>query len=464
MSDKKGGRTLIFVLFGVAVLVLGGLAFRSSDSGGNTEVSAMFKDAYPIVGGSTVKIGGVQVGSVDHIDLQGGMARVVMNLNQEALPVHTDARATIVTQDLLGEKFIQLDRGTANAPVLQSGGTLNETQTNRVVDLQDVLNFADTPTSTALSAMITGTGEGLRGNGKNASDALAALAPTMHQTDMLVKVLNAQNNQLNQLVDNAQPVASALASNNGQDLDSLVSSTTKTLSTVASQQQALRDTLTELPTAIASARRTLGQLAGVTEPTTDVLSSIRPATDNLSDISSELKRFSDAADPALGSLPPVLDKAKDLLDQARPVVSDLRPAGPDIKSVTGSFRNLNKTALTHLTDALELAKGWTLATTDYDSNAHYFKAILGFSPNDLGPFGLGPVPGAPRSYPAPQLPAPPEPQYGKDTQPLEPEGPGDPRTSRPTGSSGDSATGLSSEQEHSMVGQMLGGRTMGGGS
>jgi phospholipid/cholesterol/gamma-HCH transport system substrate-binding protein len=462
MKSKSSSRVAM-VVAGVVLLAVSGLVYNSHRTK-TVQISAMFADAYPMVAGSTVKIAGVQVGSVDKVVPDNGQARIIMDLDTEAMPLHTDARATIVTQDLLGERFIKLERGTPNAPVLPDGGTLSKTQTNRVVDLQDVLNAADTPTSTALAALITSSGDGLRGNGKNASDTLAALAPAMHHADDLVRILNQQNSQLNTLVDTAQPVASALASNNGQDLDQLVSSTTQTLGTVAGQQQDLRQALANLPGALTSARRTLSQLAGVAGPTTDSLASIRPTTDNLSDISSELMDFSEAADPALESLPPVLDRAKDLFEQARPVVGDLHRAGPSIRDITRSFRNLDATSLSHLNDALELAKGWSVATADYDSIAHYFKAYVGLTPADLGVMGLGPVPGAPRkAVPNLPMPAPPEVPFDQVGKQLEPQGPGDPRTARPTGS-GNSATGLSPGQEHGMVGQLLGGQMMGGGN
>jgi phospholipid/cholesterol/gamma-HCH transport system substrate-binding protein len=446
------------VMAGVLLLAVAAMVYKTNKPN-TVQVSAMFTDAYPMVAGSKVKIAGVQVGSIDRVLPERGMAKIVMNLSPEVMPMHTDARATIVTQDLLGERFIALDRGSAGAPQLTSGGTLSETQTNRVVDLQDVLNAADTPTSTALAAMITTSGEGLHNNGKNASDTIAALAPAMRRADDLVSILNEQNKQLNTLISDAQPVASAVASDHGQDLDNLIGSTTKTLGTVADQQQQLRDTLVDLPGTLTSARRTLHQLAGVAEPTTRTLASLRPTTDKLADLSDELRNFSDAADPALESLPSLLKRAKDLFDEARPVARDLNRAGPDIRDTTAAFHNLDKTALSHLTDALELAKGWSLATTDYDSIAHYFKAYAGVSPSQLGVMGLGPVPGAPRKLvPNIPMPAPVEPPFDKLGKQLEPEGPGDPRTARPTGSGrGDGATGLSPAQEQGMVGQLLGG-------
>lgn len=463
MISKGRSRAVVAVVVGVVLLAVAGLVYMGGKPK-TVEVSAMFADAYPMVAGGNVKIAGVTVGQIEKVVPENGLARVVMDLNEEVIPLHTDSRATIVTQDLLGERFIALDRGSANAPVLPPGGTLSKTQTNRVVDLQDVLNAADTPTSAALAAFITTTGDGLRDNGQHTSDAIKALAPTMRQADKLVKILNGQNTQLNRLIDNAQPVASAVSSNNGQDLDHLVGSTTTMLGSIGEQQQAVRDTLTQLPNTINSARRTLGELAGVAGPTADNLESLRPTTDNLSDVSDELRRFSDAADPALGSLPPVLNRVSDLLEKARPVAADLRPASGDVRDVTHSLKDLNKTAVSHLNDLMELAKGWTVATAGYDSVSHYFKAYAKISPTQLGVIAASPIPGPQRSFPILPMPAPPEPPFNKVGKNVEPKGPGDPRTAEPYDSPGGGATGLTPQQEQGMVGQMLGGKKLGGGS
>jgi phospholipid/cholesterol/gamma-HCH transport system substrate-binding protein len=452
-------KPLIIVLALVVVLGIGGAVF-SATRPPTVHISAIFADAYPMAPGNTVKIAGVGVGSVESVEPYNGKAKVVMAVSPEVLPMHTDGRATIITQDLLGERYIGLERGTPGAPILEDGGTLAETQNNNVVDLQDVLNMVDNPTATSLAALITTNGEGLRNNGQNASDTIRALAPTMGQVDKLVKVLNAQNAQLNALIDNAKPVAAAVTSNGGKDLDGLIDSTSNLMNTVGDQQVALGDTLKQLPGTFNSAQRTLHQLGSVAGPMATTLGNLRPTTDNLNQISHEASTWADAAEKPVKTIPHLLDRLNSLLDELRPVANDLRPAAQHIRGVTKSFRQLNSTALPHLTDLMELAKGWTEATTDYDSNGHYFKAILGFSPNQLAPIVTGAIPGAPRTYPKFPLPSPPEAPFNKVGQATMPEGPGDPRTSQPTGGTNadnKSATGLTQGQEHNMIGQMLGG-------
>lgn len=457
MSQKRSGLfKAVSAVVAILVVVAGVAYFSNSGDHKTIPVVAEFKDAFPMQPGNVVKIAGVQVGTISAITLDHGLARVSMDVDPEVLPLHTDAKATITTESLLGERYVALDRGTPSAPLLGDPAVIRTPQTNRDVDLQEVLNAADTPTSVALAGLISTTGSGLRGNGGKAAAAISALQPALHQTDQLVGILNQQNAQLNHLVDDAAPVADAFAADQGRRLDSMVGSTTETLSVVAARQQALRDTLQQLPSSLASARRTLAQLAGTADPAANTLADIRPTTDNLKDISGELRDFADAADPALGSLPPVLDRAKDLFDQARPVAEQLRESGGNLRGTADGLHGLLGNFLDlRFTDLMEVLKGWSLATADYDSISHYFKAEVVTDPKSDGELVASPIPGM-SSSPIPgglPAPAPLEPRLDQLGKPITPPH----STERPKQGPNAGATGLTPNQEDSMMGQLLGG-------
>jgi phospholipid/cholesterol/gamma-HCH transport system substrate-binding protein len=110
---------------------------------------------------------------------------------------------------------------------------------------------------------------------------------------------------------------------------------------------------------------------------------------------------------------------------------------------------------------MEFMKGWTLSTSDYDGISHYFRAVTPYSPKTLGETAAGPIPGAPKD-PVPNLPLP---KGGRTPLPGSAHGAPDEGSSLPQlpGSSNgaadqnDGATGLSPNQENSMMDQMLGG-------
>jgi phospholipid/cholesterol/gamma-HCH transport system substrate-binding protein len=448
-------------LVGAGVLgaaLLGNQLVGSDVDDDQVRVVAVFADASPLVPGNVVKAAGVDVGTITDIELDNGKAEVEMVVDRSVLPLHEDVSATITTQDLLGERFVLLDRGSPEAPELAGPMIIREENTSRVVDLQDVLSSLDTPTSAALAALVTETGEGLRGKGKRADLAIAALRPAMTQTRDLAAILSEQNELLGRLVDNAQPVAAALGADHGRQLDHLVGSATESLDIVASERASLKAALQRLPGTMASARAALAELAGVADPATRTLASLRPVTDDLDDISGELQRFADAADPALASLPRVLDRADKLLAQAAPVVAALRPAARDLVPTAAAAERLTTGAVSgqHLTNLMEFVKGWSMATSDYDAISHYFKAMVPLSPNALGDTAAGLVPALPddilHGLPVPTAPEVPLP--GRDGAEKKGSVSMDPV---PDASDPGSATGLSKPQENALLEQLLGG-------
>ncbi|HWJ11523.1 MAG TPA: MlaD family protein, partial [Nocardioides sp.] len=272
---KKG---LVAAAAAVVLLVATAAGTVGGSDDDAVEVVAMFSDASPLLPGNVVKAAGVDVGTIESIDVEDGKAKVTMKVDRVALPLHQDVTATITTQDLLGERFVTLDRGSADQPELSSPMVIPEEQTSRVVDLQDVLNSVDTPTAEGLSALLTESGEALRGHGGKTDEALAALAPALRQADDLAAILRDQNQLLGRLVDTAQPVASSLATEDGKAMDELVESATRLLETTSAERAALRTALTELPSTLISARATLAELAGTAGPATRTLRALRPVT------------------------------------------------------------------------------------------------------------------------------------------------------------------------------------------
>lgn len=449
--------TRITTMTAAAVLAASGLVACgpvSGDEGDNTTiVTAMFADVSPMVPGNVVKASGIKVGTIEDIDLEDGLARVSMRVEEGVLPLHEDATVKVVTQDLLGERFLELDRGTASAPPLGADEVIDIGHTRRVVDLDQVLNAMDDPTGAAFAALLSTLGEGVAGNGRDVKAALRALAPAMRNTQDLSAVLDEQNDVLGQLVSQTAPVAKALASERGDNLDRLVESGTATLDAVARQRQQAAAALQEMPATLAQARQSMARVAGVADDTAATLRGMRPFTDQVSDISRELRDYSAAADPALTSLRPVLRRGQELIDEAAPLVRALSESSGSLRSVSRSARTLTDQALSkRLTNLMEFVKGWSLATTDYDAISHYFKAIVPVSPKVLGQVGVGPVPGAESPVPNLPLPEPPSlPLPGAGSGGLL--GLGQPDDAKPDGG----GTGLTEKQENSLLNQLLGG-------
>src|ERR1043165_6949887 len=112
------------------LVILGILAFfilkiedvkvrRTSDT---KKVNAVFDSVAGLDRQSAVRVAGVRVGKVTKIDLRpDGKAEVEMEIDKD-VQLHGNAQAHVANLGLLGEKYVELDPGTPNQPVI------NETQ------------------------------------------------------------------------------------------------------------------------------------------------------------------------------------------------------------------------------------------------------------------------------------------------------------------------------------------------
>ncbi|MEU0797595.1 MlaD family protein [Amycolatopsis sp. NPDC005961] len=386
----------------VAAAVAGAAVTNTGSGGqpGKLTIAAEFADASPLVVGNDVKVKGVTVGEVAGMSVHDAKAIVTLEVDGMALPLHQDARATVRPVSLLGERYVDLDRGSPSAPLLNDGDVLPIKQTGQATDLDQVLNTIDDPTGQSLAALVTMLGQGMQGNGANAQASIKALASSMQDTDGLVKLLGQQNQLLTDLVDHVEPVAGALAADNGKTLGDLVESSRQVLGVTAENQEGLDASLAELPGTLAAARDTLSELTGTAKATTPVLEGMRPTTDNLSAVSDELRKFSESADPALTSAKPVLERAEKLMDAARPVVEELRKAGPGLRGTVAGANPLTAQLTGNIENVLNFFRFWAMSTNGWDGLSHYFRGQAIIHPEEI----TGLLPSLTGTPPPPTIP------------------------------------------------------------
>jgi phospholipid/cholesterol/gamma-HCH transport system substrate-binding protein len=120
----------IFIFLGVIVLVIG--IFMIGDKralfSSTMEVKAYFNDIQGLRSGATVRLSGIDVGTVKNVSIVDdttGRVEVLMNIRYDvARFIRTDTRATIETEGLVGNKVIVLRIGTAAADPVYDGGVI----------------------------------------------------------------------------------------------------------------------------------------------------------------------------------------------------------------------------------------------------------------------------------------------------------------------------------------------------
>jgi phospholipid/cholesterol/gamma-HCH transport system substrate-binding protein len=128
----------VFVLVGI--LALGWLSVNLGRvdllGGRGYVVTADFPSVGGLKVGSPVEIAGVQVGSVDAINLVDEQARVVMSL-RSSITLQDDSIASIKTKGLIGEKYIKISPGGSDRAI-PPNGRIKEVEPP--VDLEELLS------------------------------------------------------------------------------------------------------------------------------------------------------------------------------------------------------------------------------------------------------------------------------------------------------------------------------------
>jgi ABC-type transporter Mla subunit MlaD len=256
-----------------------------------------------------------------------------MDIDPDGLPVRANATVQIVPRIFLeGNYYVALSPGSPGAPVLHSGATLPAAQTSGPVQLDRVLNALTNEPRRNLQTLLQGYGAALnappspaqdryqdpsvRGlTGAQALDLSLKYSPAAFEASAIVNeaLLGIQPHDLSQAIKGNEEVFRGLAAAGGQ-LPAFVTHFNQTLAALAARQQALAQTISVLPTWLASTDRTLGPLNRSFPPT---------------------KAFARAILPGIEQLGPTIDAGIPWLTQARALfskpelgnlVSLLRPA------------------------------------------------------------------------------------------------------------------------------------------
>jgi len=174
-------------------------------------ITATFSDAADILNNNEVFVNGAKVGHVGAVTVTGGQARVQLVIDDgQALPLYTDASAEVRKKNLLGETYIDLQRG-GSAAVMQSGGAIPVNHTVPITEIDQVLAIFDPETVQRVQLLINALGEATTNNGRN-------LNAEATSTDQLLTALNgpatelsARQQQVNDIVLELQRLYGVLA-------------------------------------------------------------------------------------------------------------------------------------------------------------------------------------------------------------------------------------------------------------
>ncbi|KUH70850.1 mammalian cell entry protein [Mycolicibacterium novocastrense] len=220
----------------VAALVVGGvLAWRTINALNRFQVVAYFDNSNGLFVNDEVRVLGVAVGRIMRIEPQPQRAKITFWVDK-SVSVPADARAAIVSPQLVTSRAIQLTPAYTGGDKMADGAVIEEDRTAVPLEWDDLrlqlekLTEALQPTEpggvSTLGAFVDTAADNLRGQGVNMHDTIVKLSQALsilgdHSTDMfstvknlsiIVSALHDSSSLLRQLNVNLASATGALAS------------------------------------------------------------------------------------------------------------------------------------------------------------------------------------------------------------------------------------------------------------
>lgn len=252
-SAAKVGAFMLVILAILAYFILKIEDINVRRHGGTKEVKAVFDSVAGLDNKSAVRVAGVRVGTVRKIDLRpDGKAEVTLEVDSD-VNIHRNAAARVANLGLLGEKYIELDPGTQDQPlVTENQVELRGTQPPTIDDVTNQVSAIATDVK-AITESLRNTMAGPRGQ-----------------------------QRLEDIVENVRMVTSQMR-------ELLAANRANVDATVGNMRAITADLRVEIPKIAASIDRVANQLGGtVGENRPDV----RQIVENLKTLSSDLKTTS----------------------------------------------------------------------------------------------------------------------------------------------------------------------------
>ncbi|MGH7903479.1 MAG: MlaD family protein [Candidatus Dormibacteraceae bacterium] len=229
----------------LAVLVFGYLASQVGGSllpFGKYKVTAAFSTASDLVPGDDVDVSGFQVGRVASVRPHGQGADVVLSLSSRYAPLYRDSRAVIRQKNLLGERYVELDRGTPASGSIPDGGVIPRQHTLTPVEVDQVLNALNPTIRDRLDITLNSLGQATAGRGGDMNLSAGDLKTLAVELELIAHTLSASSVDLGSLVSSLDKVIGTLAAYHAQ-VRTDITQFDQLMSTIAGRESALQGTL-----------------------------------------------------------------------------------------------------------------------------------------------------------------------------------------------------------------------------
>ena len=277
------------LLFGAGLFLIGDRRMLFSDT---FEMYAEFANIAGLQDGAKVRVAGMDAGEVESIHVPPGPSapfRVKLRVREDLHPlIRIDSVATIQTDGLVGNKFVQVDAGTEQAQVVPPGGTVHSREP---FDLSAMLQRMNETVD-----LVTATIQDLK-NGLD--EALGSVTGTAKHAQGLINELGTEATTIMVSAEKVSRDLSVIVSNARQGKgtvgkfltdDAMYASARNLVADAEKAIANLREASVEARAAVADFRGENGPMSGIAGGLQQTLASAKDAMADLAENTEALKR------------------------------------------------------------------------------------------------------------------------------------------------------------------------------
>ncbi len=228
---------------------------------GQKTITAYFTTATAIYPGDQVRVSGVKVGTIKTIQPEGKQAKMTLKVDHD-VPIPADAKAVIVTQNLVAARYVQLTPAyRSSGPVMADGAVIPLERTAVPIEWDEVktqlmrlatdLGPNSKVSTPSIARFVDSAANALQGNGEK-------LRQTLAQLSGVGRILANGSGNIVDIIKNLQTFVTALRDSNVQIVQ--FNDRLATLTSVVNDSRSDLDAaLTDLSTAVGEVQRFIAE-------------------------------------------------------------------------------------------------------------------------------------------------------------------------------------------------------------
>ena len=225
------------------------------------ELKVDMRSGADLVVGADVDEGGTRIGqltAMQPVELRASgqvVAQLTLTLSKSHGYVPLDSKVSIGERSLLGEKYIELTKGSSRLN-FADGGTLPLTQSSVPVQIDEVFNTFTPRTRTAVQGNLAGFGDTFAGRGDALSQTVQDLPTLLQHLTPVAANLASPQTELTRFLNSTNAFTSTLAPVS-QVNSELFTNMADTFGAISSSPKNLEQTIAESPSTLAVSTRSL---------------------------------------------------------------------------------------------------------------------------------------------------------------------------------------------------------------